>query len=95
MSDEYVISATGLTKEHFAAAVAALQREAPSAQLVADASGMWIPSSTPGWIDFSLGFNERGIEIVSNLARQPGRRLIDIVMTALEQQGLQVEIEEI
>ena len=94
MSDEYLISATGLTKEHFAAVVAALQRETPSSQLAADASALWIPSSTPGWIDFSLGFNERGIEIVSNLARQPEKRLIDIVMTALEQQGLRVEIEE-
>jgi hypothetical protein len=63
--------------------------------LFQDETGLWIPSSNPKWIDFSIEKTVSGLFIVSNLDREREEHIFELIRKALSERGVNYTIEEV
>jgi hypothetical protein len=94
MSIEYEVHAEKLSKEVFSLIVGSIKDKFPTAQRGSDES-LWIPSSNPKWVDFSIEKTSVGLFIVSNMNGTDREKVFSLIESILTGSRISYSIEEI
>lgn len=94
MSIEYNLHADGLNEEVLSFIFKSIKDSYSAAQFGRDGS-LWIPSSNPKWIDFSVEKSNDGLFIVSNSNGTEREKLFSLIELILTAKGVAYSIEEI
>ena len=95
MSIEYIINVKNRLDEAFDAVVAVLGANLPNTRPAHDNNGIWIPSSDPKWIDFSIEKSTDGFFIMSNLDKTTKDIVFSLIESTLSDMKVDFSIEEI
>jgi hypothetical protein len=95
MSVEYVVTVNDGLDDAFDAVVAVLGANLPQVRPAPDGNGLFVPSSDPRWIDFSMEKSADGFFIVSNLNKATSDSVFSLIKAALVNAKVEFSIEEV
>jgi hypothetical protein len=95
MSVEYIVTVNGGLEEAFDAVVAVLGANLPQVRPAPDGNGLFVPSSDPRWVDFSIEKSSSGIFIVSNLNKVTNDSVFSLIKAAMVNVKAEFSIEEV
>lgn len=95
MSIEYTIHFEKIDNDIFSMITKSIKDRFPMAQYSDSDLSLWIPSSNPSWIDFSIEKSENDIFIVDNLDRIDSKKIFSVIESILISNKIEYSIEEI
>jgi len=94
MSIEYNVHVEGLSEDVLSLIFKSIKDRFSSAQHGSD-KALWIPSSNPKWVEFSVEKTNEGLFIVSNSNGAEREKLFALIESTLVANGIVYSIEEI
>lgn len=96
MSQEYLVHISSkITDEIIAKVIRSINEKLSLSVVSDDGKSLWIPSSNPLWIDFSIEENEDGLFIVSNLNGRENTEIFSLIEKNLSSHGVVYVIEDV
>lgn len=94
MSIEFSINATNITKDIFLDVASCIKNEFTLSEISEADNSLWIPSSSPNWIAFSIELTADGFFVVSNLNRLERERIFSLIEKKLFALGIDFNVED-
>lgn len=96
MSQEYLVHfSSKITDEIIAEVIRSINEKISLSVVSDDGKSLWIPSSNPLWIDFSIEENEGGLFVVSNLNGCENSEIFSLIEKTLGSHGVAYVIEDV
>jgi hypothetical protein len=94
MSTEYDVHTKRISEDVLLLISESIKERFPLAKIGSDNS-LWIESSDPKWIDFSIERTDEGLFVVSNLNGADEGKIFSLIELILMSHGINYSIEEI